>query len=514
MRKILFSCVAIVAFGLAQSQVYFSDNFDSGNMSAWTLYDQDGDGHQWQTVALDPPITPAIASYSYDNATGTALTPDNYIVSPAIDLSSATLPLLKFKVKGQDPDWAAEHYAVYVANSNSVAAFLATTPVLEETVTDNGAGGQFYSKELDLSAYKGQSQVYIAIRHFQSSDQFAIHIDDFSVEESPTSVPNCATLGSPADAASNISYFSVPLTWSAPTTGATVTSYEVYFDTNANPTTLVSTQSTLSYTATNLNPSTTYYWKVIAKNAVGAATGCQVYSFKTMDPTYCQAGATNTQFEKISNVTFAGINNSSTSTAGYEDFTAVSGSVAAGQTNIPFTASFTGTSYSSDQVLVWIDFNGDKDFDDANELVLTTATSTAPWSGTISIPADAVVGTTRMRVRLHDSSLTPNSTPCGNSSYGQVEDYSLNIGPALGTSDVQARQVMAYPNPVKDIFTIEAKTKIKSVRVFDAAGKLVLTRGINEAKSQIDFSRMNVGVYLVQTTLENGSVSSTKVIKE
>src|SRR5690606_647073 len=36
-------------------------------------------------------------------------------------------------------------------------------------------------------------------------------------------------------------------------------------------------------------------------------------------PYYCAAGATSTQYHKINNVTFAGINNNSTSTAGYED---------------------------------------------------------------------------------------------------------------------------------------------------------------------------------------------------
>ena len=66
MKKHLL-CVALLAlpvFGF--SQTYFSDNFDDENISDWTLYDQDGDGFNWETVALDEPvgITPAIASYS------------------------------------------------------------------------------------------------------------------------------------------------------------------------------------------------------------------------------------------------------------------------------------------------------------------------------------------------------------------------------------------------------------------------------------------------------------------
>ncbi|NBY24669.1 MAG: T9SS C-terminal target domain-containing protein [Chitinophagaceae bacterium] len=36
-----------------------------------------------------------------------------------------------------------------------------------------------------------------------------------------------------------------------------------------------------------------------------------------------------------------------------------------------------------------------------------------------------------MRVRMHDASLGANATPCGNSTYGQVEDYTVNIQPCV-----------------------------------------------------------------------------------
>ena len=496
-------------FGFAQT--YFSDNFDDEDISDWTLYDQDGDGYNRETVNLGTGYTAAIASYSYDNDSSTALTPNNYIVSPAVNLSTATSAILKFKVKSQDPDWAAETYSVYATTTNTVAGFLATTPLLTENAASNGAGGVFYTKTIDLSAFAGQSQVYIAFRHHNSTDMFSIHIDDVSVEAAPTTAPGCAALTSPANGATNLAYLSQTLSQTAPTTGV-ADSYDVYIDKNTDPTTLVSNVSGTSYTATNLDPSSTYYLKVIAKNTAGSATGCTVYSFTTMAPTYCTAGATSTSFEKISNVTFANINNNSTATAGYEDFTSVVGEVTAGST-YTFTATFSGTSYASDQVLVWIDLNNDKDFNDAGEQVLVTPTKKSPWTGSITIPATATIGSTRMRVRLHDASLTPNLTPCGTSGYGQVEDYTLNIG-QLAVNDVSKNGIKAYPNPVKDIFNIEAQGKIKSVKVFDVTGKQLLTKDLNEATSKIDFTKFNSGVYVVTTTMEDGSTTSTKVIKK
>jgi hypothetical protein len=142
---------------------------------------------------------------------------------------------------------------------------------------------------------------------------------------------------------------------------------------------------------------------------------------------YCTAGATNvaTNFEKIANVTFADINNNSTSFAGYEDFTAVTGNVTTG-TSYPFSLT-TVNPWQDDQVLVWIDANQDSDFDDAGELVFTSTVGEGPYVGNITIPVNATLGQTRMRVRMHDSAAGPNATPCGTSTYGQVEDYTLDI---------------------------------------------------------------------------------------
>src|SRR5690606_31410047 len=141
---------------------------------------------------------------------------------------------------------------------------------------------------------------------------------------------------------------------------------------------------------------------------------------------YCAAAANSGDYESISNITFAGINNNSSSTTGYEDFTHVTTDVISGN-QYSFSASFTGESYSSDQVLVWIDFNNDGDFNDQGELVLQTATSSSPWTGNITIPENVSLGNKRIRIRLHDVSSMPNYTPCGNSFYGQVEDYTINI---------------------------------------------------------------------------------------
>ena len=218
--------------------------------------------------------------------------------------------------------------------------------------------------------------------------------------------------------------FNLSLQNSAPASGL---SYQ--WQSSADGTTWANINGATSSTLTRNQTAATYYrCQVTCAGNTGTSTPVLV----ALSPTsacYCAAGATSTTFEKISNVTFGTINNNSTSTAGYENFLTQSTNVIAGQT-LPISVSISGA-FSSDQVLVWIDFNQNGSFTDAGEAVYTSAQGVGPHVGNITIPSSALTGPTRMRVRMHDASLGANATPCGNSTYGQVEDYTVNIQPCV-----------------------------------------------------------------------------------
>jgi hypothetical protein len=154
------------------------------------------------------------------------------------------------------------------------------------------------------------------------------------------------------------------------------------------------------------------------------ATG-QIYRWSP----FCPASTTNTTLEKISNVSFGTINNNSVATTGYENFTA--------QTTLVQPASVVPVSVSlsnglaTDQVIVFIDYNHNGLFTDPGETVFTSAQGTGPHTGNISIPAisaNVLLGPTRMRVRLQNAGDPgSNATACGDASYGQVEDYTVDI---------------------------------------------------------------------------------------
>ncbi|PZU90773.1 MAG: propanediol utilization protein [Chryseobacterium sp.] len=365
-----------------------------------------------------------------------------------------------------------------------------TWTVLKESTPNDG------TEDLDFSALATNAQPIVRV---SALGNIFYAVGKVTVSQ----VVACDGTAPAALAANSITQTTAKIDWDAV---ANATYNLRYKKTSESNWTEVNNLTSNTYTLTQLTLNTSYDVSVAAvcSGSVGAYASL---TFSTKGIEYCTAGATSTSFEKISNVTFANITNNSTSTAGYEDFTTVVANVSAGQ-GYNFSASFSGTSYSSDQVLVWIDLNQDGDFEDAGELVLTSGIKLSPWTGTITIPATAAIGKTRMRVRLHDSSLGPNSAPCGTSTYGQVEDYSVNIG-QLAVSDVKKNNINIYPNPAVDVINISNISSKTKFEIYSVGGQLV-NQGTTDGK--VNVSKLTKGVYILSIE-SNGEKSQTKFIK-
>ena len=150
---------------------------------------------------------------------------------------------------------------------------------------------------------------------------------------------------------------------------------------------------------------------------------------------YCAASGGCDEY--ISRVQFGTIDNSS-GCSNYGDYTAISTEVEPGET-YPITIT-NPVPYSSDIVGIYIDWNQDEDFSGPGEFYTTTQSGGgASFATSILVPDDALPGPTRMRVRLQWGGTL---SPCGSTSYGEVEDYTLEVGgggfitsvvPAAGT---------------------------------------------------------------------------------
>jgi len=142
---------------------------------------------------------------------------------------------------------------------------------------------------------------------------------------------------------------------------------------------------------------------------------------------YCNAGAAELTYEYISRVTIGAIDNpSGKDPGGYTDFTSQVVDLNRGSAIDIFVEN--GVPYFADEILVYVDWNIDGDFDDAGEVVFHSAPSgTMIFEGSFTAPLTAALGITRMRVRLHDSDNGPLSEACGFSQWGEVEDYSIRV---------------------------------------------------------------------------------------
>ena len=174
----------------------FSYDFNNSSLSGWTFIDADGDGYNWRlgsdlmgtgyghNASID-----CVLSQSYDNSYG-PLYPNNYMVSEQVVFGSGAT--FSFWACAQDPSYPNEHFGVFVStgsNTNTNDFVM----VQEWTMTSKGESGTssghnrsgrpqgtWRQYTVDLSAYAGQTG-YIAIRHFNCTDQYCIVVDDIQL---------------------------------------------------------------------------------------------------------------------------------------------------------------------------------------------------------------------------------------------------------------------------------------------------------------------------------------------
>jgi len=132
---------------------------------------------------------------------------------------------------------------------------------------------------------------------------------------------------------------------------------------------------------------------------------------------------TNNGSEYISEVQIGTIDNITTSDTGcYSDYTSISTDVAIGASYVITVTN--GNGYTTDSAGVFIDWNRDFYFEYSEWTFLSPLYSVGPYTGTIVVP-NVALGPAVMRVRIMCWNLLP--APGGQSVWGEVEDYTLNV---------------------------------------------------------------------------------------
>jgi len=173
------------------------------------------------------------------------------------------------------------------------------------------------------------------------------------------------------------------------------------------------------------NTGTTYYILVSGWNT---SSGDYTLSLNCATPppptlTYCSNGTISDDNEWIANVQLNTLSNNSSADGGYGDYTALSTDLTLGQN---YAISLT-PAYIQNPIIenwsVYIDWNQDGNFGTGELALQTSAINTV--NSTITVPANAVLGSTRMRVILSWDEVP--ATACSSFVFGEIEDYTVNI---------------------------------------------------------------------------------------
>ncbi|WP_136669106.1 GEVED domain-containing protein [Flavobacterium sp. H122] len=333
-------------------------------------------------------------------------------------------------------------------------------------------------------------------------------VEDYTVNLVAESADTIAPTAPTSLAASGTTAVSTVLSWTASTDNVGVTGYDVY-----QGAVLKATVTSTSYTVTGLTVATAYTFSVKAKDAAGnvSASSNVVNVITSGTITYCESKGNSVADEYIDYVALGGIANATGANAGYGNFTNLVGNVPYGSNTITFSAGFTGSAYT-EYWSVWIDYNQNGTFETTEKVVTGSSSSSTNLTSTFTVPTTALAGQTRMRVQMKYNA---TSTACETFSYGEVEDYTVNIG-ASGltglnsgeeiTNESNVFDLVMYPNPAQTTLNIAMlDNRSVSYRIFNLMGQPLKSGKLNQ--QGINVSDLASGMYILEVNDGQKSIS-------
>jgi GH18 family chitinase len=329
------------------------------------------------------------------------------------------------------------------------------------------------------------------------------------------------------------------LTWSS-ASGAN--SYSVQWKLSTATTWTTVSSATNSLTINNLQACKDYQFQVASVCNGTLSNYSTLVNFTTNGCTapppaltsYCSSFSLNSAEEWIQYFKMGTFTNSSGNNFGFGNFINMWPTLLAGSTvQVRFKPGFVGAP-KNEHWRLWVDWNRDGDFTDANELCFTVSSSNSDTlTQNITVPVPVSFGYTRMRLSMKRD--VPTDI-CEVFSLGEVEDYApiltntpfspgnnTNRSAESETEEIISKQEMTlYPNPGTNAmvvrFYMERKDEF-SLQITDFQGKKVFSRelanleeGVFEEKVT-EVSDFPTGIYTVSLCKNGVLVVAKRWIK-
>lgn len=425
----------------------FFENFDSyptgeAMPDCWSKISQSTSSYAYVNISSSSPFSGNRNIELYNSGDSNARL---FLVSP--NVTTMEDKRLKFRATGSDG------YTVQVGTIGNPQD--PTTFVSLQTINLTSGYAEYI---VNLNSVVGN---FIAIKHGLGGTYRTIQIDNVLFETVPTEAPGCVNdlnINLNENCGNYASFFE----WSM-VEGAD--GYKLSIGTTEGATDVLNEENLGNVTSYSFsgNYNATYYYSLIAFNAIGNAMGCIADSFTTApDGCYCvSAPGPNMDGIGITNVQL-GSSDFAIDEVSYEDHTDVETIDFPQALNANVKITFeTGYTYDTH---IWIDFNDDYNFD-ANEKVYTgVSTSQVPTTLNASflMPEDAALGVHRMRIGTADNGQEVPD-PCYNENYGVTLDFLINVTPAPEclppvqalVNDIVANEAMLNWNSTTSLVNIE-----------------------------------------------------------
>lgn len=289
------------------------------------------------------------------------------------------------------------------------------------------AGGDWYN-----------TCVYKIRNHIGGSDgsQKPYLLIDYTVSSGCSGTPTGGTASATPNSGTHNSSVTVSVSGSTSATGITY-QWESATSSSGPWTTIIgATSSTYNFSAPYSNGTVYYRRKITCTNSSQSAYSSVASFTTTCTPSYTTGNMPGGGYGYIgiTNVTIGTINNTTgyqNNSPAYNYYSNLSTDVEIGQSyTLYVTYKDDGSPYNPGKIGVWVDWNNDGDFSDANEFIgiESNVANNAQKSFTITVPNGTTSGTKRLRIRsaFNEETVT-SSDACTVLEYGETEDYNLEV---------------------------------------------------------------------------------------
>lgn len=403
------------------SNIPYTQNFDSVTQPALptcvAIENTNGDAKFWKTcTSTSLGNATAVLPVSGTNQMGIQYDGTNamndWFYLRGLNLNAGTAYRLTFYTRAYTFTGTNELLEVKYGNSPS-ASSMTTALISSLTVIGNTP---YIQKTVDFIP-SSTGVFYIGFHGVSPANTWYLFVDDVTVTLSPSCLtPNLSDT-------TNITSNSATINWTAPITTPSNGYQYVVSTSNTTPVGAGTPTAGLTANLSSLTANTTYY--VFVRSDCGG-------TFSSWTPSgsfytgYCISTSISSTYYINNFSTTGGIANitnnaSGYSASGYGNFVA---QIASQQPygTVNFSSTYTGGTFGFN---IWIDWNNDLDFDDFGEKVYSSGGYFSGNTGSFTVPANALVGNHRMRIRANFNDINPLA--CNSITNGETEDYTFTV---------------------------------------------------------------------------------------